>query len=291
MAMNFSEVTVSVMLKKNNGNTIAPNSGLSLLMQKVREAFRGVEFVVYSGGNKAWVYYPDEPYPMGYIGCGDFRTEVVGDDTYMVASRTITNDKYATYQDQHHMKMTVNINTAVRNAKRFLRNFSPREIARAHLSSVTDKAKDSQSSVGTEYRNAMRTLFDHESSQSNKMLTELRNLMDTGHEFIDASFGVELTTMFSLLDEYKSLRDKPVHCYFVRVFEKFGKQTFDVCMVDDIHTNTWNAKVSEDFQRYTDDLPEYIMGKLAMLNMVENGTYVDDVGYRADDSVFYVVRS
>jgi len=291
MAKDFNDVTVSVLLKENNGNTMAPNSGLSLLMQKVREAFRGVEFVVYSGGNKAWVYYPDEPYPMGYIGHGDFRTEVVGDAMYMVASRTITNDKYATYQDQHYMKMTINIATAIRNAKRFLRNFSPREIARAHLGGVTNKAKDSEGSAGSEYRNAMRKLFDHESNHSNKMLTELRNLMDTGHEFVDASFGAELTTMFSLLDEYKALKDKPIHCYFVRVFEKFGKQTFDVCMIDDIHTNKYNAKVSEDFQRYTDDLPEDIMGKLAMLNMVESDTYVDDVGYRADESVFYVVRS
>ncbi len=291
MAKNFSDVTVSVMLKDNNGNAMSPNSGLSLLMQKVREAFRGVEFVVYSGGKKAWVYYPDEPYPMGYIGYGDFRTEVVGDDTYMVASRTVTNDKYATYQDQHHMKMTVNIDTAVRNAKRFLRNFSPYEMARAHLAEATSKSQDSESGAGTEYRNAMRNLFDHESSQSNKMLTELRNLVDTGHEFVDAAFGADLTAMFKLYDDHKLVKDKPIHCYFVRVYERFGKQTFDVCMVDDMHTNRWNAKVSNDFQRYTDDLPDDIMGKLAMLNMVESGTYVDDVGYRADEGLFYVVRS
>jgi len=291
MAKNFSDVTVSVMLKENNGNTIPPTSGLSLLMQKVREAFRGVEFVVYNSGKKAWVYYPDEPYPMGYIGYGDFRTEVEGDAMYMVASRTITNDKYATYQDQHHMKMTINIATAVRNAKRFLRNFSPREMARANIKNAARKSQESEGGAGNEYRNAMRGLFDHESSQSNRMLTELRNLVDTGHEFIDASFGTELTTMFSLLDEYKSLKDKPIHCYFVRVFEKFGKQTFDVCMVDDLHKGAWHANVSTEFTRYTDDLPEDIMGKVSMLAMVENDTYVDDVGYRADEGLFYVVRS
>ena len=61
MAKDFSDITVSVVLKANHGKTIHPNSGLSLLMQKVREAFRGVEFVVYSSGSKAWVYYPNEP--------------------------------------------------------------------------------------------------------------------------------------------------------------------------------------------------------------------------------------
>ena len=290
-AGDFSKMTVRAMLKKNSGSTVSPNSGLSLLMQKVREAFRGVEFVVFSGGHKAWVYYPDEPYPMGYIGYGDFRTEVVGDAMYMVASRTITNDKYASYQDQHYMKMTVNIATAVRNAKRFLRNFSPREMARANIQNAASKSSESEGNAGNEYRNAMRGLFDHESSQSNRMLTELRNLVDTGYEFIDPAFGSELAAMFGLLDEYKSLKGKPIHCYFVRVYEKFGKQTFDVCMVDDLHKGAWHANVSTEFTRYTDDLPEDIMGKVSMLAMVESDTYVDDVGYRADEGLFYVVRS
>ena len=291
MAKNFSDVTVSYLLKnRNDGNAMSPNSGLSLLMQKVREAFRGVEFVVYNGGKKAWVYYPDEPYPMGYIGYGDFRTEVVGDDTYMVASRTITNDKYATYQDQHYMKMTGNISTAVRNAKRFLRNFSPREMARAHLGEVTSKSQESEGGAGTEYRNAMRTLFDHESSRSNKMLTELRNLVDTSHEFVDAAFGSELRTMFELLDNQKALKDKPIHMYFVRVFEKFGKQTFDVGTIDNVQKYSYQAELSNEFKRYTDDLPEEIMGKLSVLTMVENDSYVDDVGYRAAEGMFYVVR-
>ena len=291
MAKNFSDVTVSYLLKnRNDGNAMSPNSGLSLLMQKVREAFRGVEFVVYNGGKKAWVYYPDEPYPMGYIGYGDFRTEVVGDDTYMVASRTITNDKYATYQDQHYMKMTGNISTAVRNAKRFLRNFSPREMARAHLGEVTSKSQESEGGAGTEYRNAMRTLFDHESSRSNKMLTELRNLVDTSHEFVDAAFGSELHAMFELLDNQKALKDKPIHMYFVRVFEKFGKQTFDVGTIDNVQKSSYQAELSNEFKRYTDDLPEEIMGKLSVLTMVENDSYVDDVGYRAGEGMFYVVR-
>ena len=49
--------------------------------------------------------------------------------------------------------------------------------------------------------------------------------------------------------------------------------------------------VSTEITRYTDDLPEDIMGKVSMLAMVENDTYVDDVGYRADEGLFYVVRS
>ena len=48
--------------------------------------------------------------------------------------------------------------------------------------------------------------------------------------------------------------------------------------------------MSNEFKRYTDDLPEEIMGKLSVLTMVENDSYVDDVGYRAAEGMFYVVR-
>ena len=286
MGINFNDVTVADLDDTDLGQM---PSNLCLLKTKVSEAFRGVSFAK-MGQNRLWVYYPDEPYPMGYIGYGDFRTEVTGDDQYIVGSRTITNDKYGSHQDQHNMKMTVNVETAMRNARRFLRNFSPQEMAKSKLNTVCNQSQDSLSCAGNAYRNKMRELFDHESSRSNKMLTELRNLVDTGHEFVDASFGSELHAMFELLDNQKALKDKPIHMYFVRVFEKFGKQTFDVGTIDNVQKSSWQAEMSNEFKRYTDDLPEEIMGKLSVLTMVENDSYVDDVGYRAAEGMFYVVR-
>lgn len=286
MGMNFNDVMVADLDNTDLGQM---PSNLCLFKTKVSEAFRGVSFAK-MGENRLWVYYPDEPYPMGYIGYGDFRTEVSGDDQYIVGSRTIYNDKYGSYQDQHNMKMTVNIETAIRNARRFLRNFSPQEMAKAKLRAVSSQSQDSLDNISREYRNKMRQLFDHESSGSNKMLTELRNLVDTGHEFVDAAFGSDLHAMFELSDNQKALKDKPIHMYFVRVFEKFGKQTFDVGTIDNVQSISWRAEINNEFKRYTDDLPQEIMGKLSVLTMVENDSYVDDVGYRASEGMFYVVR-
>ena len=286
MGINFNDVTVADLDDTDLGQM---PSNLCLLKTKVSEAFRGVSFAK-MGGNRLWVYYPDEPYPMGYIGYGDFRTETVGEDQYMVGSRTITNDKYSSYQDQHNMKMTGNLDTALRNARRFLRNFSPQEMAKSKLRTVCSQSQDSLGDISTEYRNKMRELFDHESRNTNKMLTELRNLVDTGHEFVDAAFGSELRAMFELSDNQKALKDKPIHMYFVRVSEKFGKQTFDVGTIDNVQKSSYQVEMSNEFKRYTDDLPEEIMGKLSVLTMVENDSYVDDVGYRAAEGMFYVVR-
>ena len=291
MSISFIESTVTEITKDADGllDFCAP---LQTFMDRLQGVFRGVKFVKMRS-NKVWVYYPDEPYPMGYIGYGDFRTEVCGDDQYMVGSRKITNEKYGDYQDQFRMKMSGNMDTAIRNAKRFLRNFSPHEMAGANAKLLRSKANDAPEMLGNKFRKSMRELFDHETGSrtgafKGRMLTELRHLVDSDHGFVDGEFGHQLRQMFEAGDAWRESFLKTVDVYFVRVFEKFGKQTFQVIELDDVRD--YNPRVSDQFLTYTDDLPEDIMGKLAVLSMTEDGNYVDDVGMRVDEGMFYVVR-
>ena len=289
--IDFKERTVTAITKDADG-LLNASTELQTFMNRLQGVFRGVKFAKMMT-NKVWVYYPDEPYPMGYIGYGDFRTEVCGDDQYMVASRKITNEKYGDYQDQFRMKMSSNMDTAIRNAKRFLRNFSPYEMAGANAKLLRSKANDVPEMLGSKFRKSMRGLFDHEAgnrtgSFNGRMLTELRHLVDSDHGFVDGEFGHQLKQMFEMGDAWKESFQKTVNVYFVRVFEKFGKQTFQVTELDDVRD--YNPRVSDQFLTYTDDLPEDIMGKLAVLSMTEDGNYVDDVGMRVDEGMFYVVR-
>ena len=291
MGIDFKERTVTAITKDADG-LLDASTELQTFMNRLQGVFRGVKFVKMRS-NKVWVYYPDEPYPMGYIGYGDFRTEVCGDDQYMVASRKITNDKYGDYQDQFRMKMSGNMDTAIRNAKRFLRNFSPHEMAGANAKLLRSKANDAPEMLGSKFRKSMRELFDHETgnktgSFKGRMLTELRHLVDSDHGFVDGAFGHQLKQMFEMGDAWRESLNKTVNVYFVRVFEKFGKQTFQVTELDDVRD--YNPLISDQFVTYTDDLPENIMGKLAVLSMTEDGNYVDEVGMRVDEGMFYVVR-
>ena len=291
MGIDFKERTVTAITKDADG-LLDASTELQTFMNRLQGVFRGVKFVKMRS-NKVWVYYPDEPYPMGYIGYGDFRTEVCGDDQYMVASRKITNDKYGDYQDQFRMKMSGNMDTAIRNAKRFLRNFSPHEMAGANAKLLRSKANDAPEMLGSKFRKSMRELFDHETgnktgSFKGRMLTELRHLVDSDHGFVDGEFGHQLKQMFEMGDAWRESFHKTVNVYFVRVFEKFGKQTFQVTELDDVRD--YKPRISDQFLTYTDDLPEDIMGKLAVLSMTEDGNYVDDVGMRVDEGMFYVVR-
>ena len=291
MGIDFKERTVTAITKDADG-LLNASAELQTFMSRLQGVFRGVKFAKMMT-NKVWVYYPDEPYPMGYIGYGDFRTEVCGDDQYMVASRKITNEKYGDYQDQFRMKMSGNMDTAIRNAKRFLRNFSPHEMAGANAKLLRSKANDAPEMLGSKFRKSMRELFDHEVGNrtgafNGRMLTELRHLVDSDHGFVDGEFGHQLRQMFEMGDAWRESFLKTVDVYFVRVFEKFGKQTFQVTELDDVRD--YNPRISDQFLTYTDDLPENIVGKLAVLSMTEDGNYVDDVGMRVDEAMFYVVR-
>ena len=79
-------------------------------------------------------------------------TQEVGDDKYAVASRHITNDKYATYQDQHHMKTTVNLNTAVRNAEESVScvTWSPIELLKSQSASACNESQQSLSDTSNQ---------------------------------------------------------------------------------------------------------------------------------------------
>ena len=78
--------------------------------------------------------------------------------------------------------------------------------------------------------------------------------------------------------------------WFVRVYERMDQQMFDVIDIDNAESN-YNVEISDDVKRYTSDtLPEDIMQKLSVLNILQANDYVDDVGFSAGEGMFYVVR-
>ena len=79
-----------------------------------------------------------------------------------------------------------------------------------------------------------------------------------------------------------------VNMNFVRVYQRLGDQSFDVVPVDEV--NNWGCEVRQEVTRYTEDLPEDIAGRIAALSLMADKSYVEGVGYRVNESMFYVVR-
>lgn len=234
---------------------------------------------------KVYVYLPSDLYAMGWVGCNDYRifAEGSGTNTLGVYSHTITNDKYAIHNDQHHMLMSTNPKRAIKNALSHLRPYTPRELNNCFAYPVVRKVREVNDESREKVTKAEGAVTGHPQLQA-----ELRAMVASGYQFVDADFSSKVTAFLNEFDEY-ALSTPAVHMFFVRAYISNDQQMFDVTFLENAH-NSWNYKVSDEpAERYTSDtLPEHLTGKLSVLMMCELDEYVDGVGIRMNDGVFYV---
>ena len=63
-----------------------------------------------------WVYMDEQPFAMGYIGYGDWQTEVTGDSKFVVYAHTIINGKYS-YGDQQKIATSVHLDKVLKTQR------------------------------------------------------------------------------------------------------------------------------------------------------------------------------
>ena len=290
--IKVSEINKSFDLEKQQEarDNLASNLDLQDFMKEVRKAFRGVLFTPVAGDkSRVYVHMPNDPYVLGWIGYGDYQTTVSADQkSYTVYSKNIMNMKYGDYNDQHYMAMSINLDTAVRNAKKYLRPLTTKDMALDEydkMIKLSEKSKDKAELLRT---NAHMDLLRHSTSgKPNALVEYMRTLVSVGHEFTDKELEGSLLNYFKVEEEANVLKEKKVKTLFVRIHEKYGKQVFDVVSI--IKNPQRYGHIADTLTTYDKDkVPEDIMGKVSVLSMVDNGHWVDDVGYRVDATMFHV---
>ena len=238
-----------------------------------------------NSGTKVYVYLPSDLYAMGWVGCGDYRIEGGAiHNTIGVYSHTITNEKYAVATAfQHNMLMSTNPKRAIKNALAHLRPYRPEELAKLFAYDVATKVSQNDYVNKNKVNEAESSVTKHK-----QLYTELSALVSSGYEFVDADFGSKVTSFISEVDEY-NLQATDINMYYVRAYMLNDEQVFDTHLVTEAH-NTWRYEISPDpTRRYTSDtLPEFLSGKLSVLMMCDLDQYVEGVGIRMNDGVFYV---
>jgi len=237
-----------------------------------------------SNEQSLYVYLPNDLYALGWIGYGDYRIEGEGTHkTIAVYSHTITNEKYSSYSFQHNMLMSTNPKRAIKNALAHLRPYRPEELAKLFAYDVATKVSQNDYVNKNKVNEAESSVTKHK-----QLYTELSALVSSGYEFVDADFGSKVTSFISEVDEY-NLQATDINMYYVRAYMLNDEQVFDTHLVTEAH-NTWRYKISPDpTKRYTSDtLPEFLSGKLSVLMMCDLDQYVEGVGIRMNDGVFYV---
>lgn len=277
--------------KRFGDDHYSPQGRLLALKEALERTVRGLSFC-FRNSKSLYVYRQDCPYVLGWIGYGSFRDGNL-DKEWAVHSRTIVNGKYSKYGDNYHIKLTGKLSVALRNAKKYLRPYSPAELATVDLGNARHQVSEE---VDTLYRDA-RKMYDDlmngstyfSGTDASRLFTELRHLLTTNHTFVDPTFGTELQKFLEAFDTHKEYQRRDVPMWYVHVYERGDAQVCDVVSVSDIRKMT--PDVGAEWHRYLgDDVPEDIVGKVSVLNILEKYQYVEGVGLKAGEGMFYVAR-
>jgi len=286
----INEIETHDLIPIENIHKVETHSYLRMFMGKVREVYPKCQFSFGNSPNdngamSVHVYHDWKPISMGRIGYGNYR-DTGGEDTFMVASNRISNGKYSSGSPQYNMKMTKNMDVAVRNAKSFLRDLSNVELASSNSVLCRRSWGDTESTS----RGNIREKFERSVRNSDVVIRELQHLVTTGHEFLDAEFSNSITELLQAHKNHAEVKNSmSTKVIMVSVEQRPSGTCFELAHTEDISEfgALWHplGTFSEDTMQaeYSD-----VAGKLAVLQMCEVGQWVDGVGYKSTPTVHYV---
>ena len=275
--------------------------GLLDFAHKLTQQMKGYKVSVSEMHNMLYVYREGDNYVMGIIGYGDFQTSGDGNDRYAVWSPNIKNQKY-NYGLQQNMSLALKQDKAVKNAMKYIRPLTVEQTMKLSLrqchraaQEVVSKIRDNTGELRRELVNNFFDTGTYSTPKPNPLQRELKHLVESGYEFLDKDLGYKLHKMFGGLKELEAARQVVDNTFtFVEaIVSPTGRQMFRVHTDVDASTHySITRSVSElpDNTSVYDqhNLPDELAGKLSVLSMLELEGYVEGVGYRAADNVFYV---
>jgi len=272
------------------------NNGEQLLeefIQALKKHIRGIEFGVKNGNaSKVYAYMQGNVHAMGWVAYADYRHDPEQPTLmYTVCSHTITNAKYS-YGEQTHMYMSKNLDVGIRNAKRYLRNLTTKQIALADKDAIQvefRKPLKKTSETIDEKRNNVLPRYNSDSDNMKSLMGELKHLVAIEHEWVDQSYGEKLREFIKAFDEQQEMKHRTLDVVFVRAFNKLGKTMFETMEMLDMH-NYSNEPESEVVMYDNTTLPVELAGRISTLNMLGQGQYVEGVGLYHGDNMYYVVK-
>ena len=230
-----------------------------------------------------WIYHAYKPLCMGWIG-----VQGINDVKYIVGSRLIENNKYASYSDGHHTVTSKKMDVGLRSVRTYLRDPNVAEIAAIQSDSCRDKWCDTDATLARRMREARNHVV--RDTMVDNLLRELLVIESSGHKYINLEFGQRVTDFLDLhREKMEALKGRTTRMMMVSVEKDFhGNDLYLTALTDDI--SVFSPKWREHNQYTAETISEELMGKLSVLSMGQIDQYFDNVGYRATETCFYVVQ-
>ena len=257
---------------------------------RLRREMRGV-YTKTRDNTSAWVCMDNEPMALGWVGYGDYQTSKMGDPKYVVCARDIENMKYSDYTIQHNMRMATNIDTAIKHAKGHMRKYTTDDIAQVFakdvkraVNNIKDKARDEFNKAVT---NAGIKGSGYGDGSEKKLMVELFNMVHAGHKFVDTEVDTSIRTLMAKTKENDRFGKGVTPVNFLRTYKHYDGMRVDITRIADI-TGYRHEPMHEHKHTYlAQDLPDDFAGKVAVMSMCEDKHFVEGVGYRVNEAMFY----
>ena len=234
-----------------------------------------------------WVYSDGELMVRGWVGYGDFQSSRDGDKKFVVCARGISNGKYSDRHEQHYMKMSVNMSVALKAAKAYLNKYDVREIEATFRTTIRDLVSKKYTNAANKIANLVNNIgLSNYSRTKDRVFDELRHLVESGHNFSDPAFGAEVVELFEA-QRFLSSLGGTVPMDFIHIYPTPWETRADVVHIKD--ARGYPTNLYTEMQTWVaEELPESIMGKVAVMQMCTDEQYVEDVGYRINEHTFYL---
>ena len=254
----------------------------------------GRDRVMTSTQRSVFVYFPDEIFARGTIGYG-----LVGItrpcNKYFVSAHGITNKKVSDHRELHYTASSDNISRAMGFAKQYLKKYSTETVLKVTFDELSYLVKESLTAAFSNRHSKQRILERGLDSREGGLLAaELRHMVNIGYEFTNSDLAFEVKNYLFTVDEEKKQQTRKVVVTFVMV-DNLHKEFVVRKVPHPINLDTFSYDVMGLLQmsesaHYTEEtLPGEVLGAVSSLNILDSGQFVDGLGWRQSESIYYLV--
>jgi len=285
------ELVQSIKANENLGNE---NFGVLDMANDLEAAVRGLH-TARRCDSSMYVYRPQDTYIMGWICYADKLDGGDGERRYSVFSPNFHNSRYHGGERQH-MSSALHRAKGVKNAMKYLRPLTARQVIGQAQSGFHDKLAEVKDTAASAYIKVVNTgEFNLFPSSTYRMRTpsalqvELQTMLNSGHKFINKELEADLRASYSALEELADSRQLTDRKHtFVEAYTQGDSTRFRGFNNVDNDRSLYGMDEEATFDYAQEELPERILEGISVLAMVQVGNYVAGVGLKRADNVFYL---
>lgn len=245
-----------------------------------------------------WVCFPNETLPRGWIGYGHHHSFAdTTEDRYMLycLSLDVYRYRHDANNERKHMAFSTSFEGIIKRAKKALIPLTTKLVCYGHYDthcrSVRDYISTKTKAVQGAYKKVTGMGMSHGSIEvkSWPLLQEFEHLQRTGHKWISSSLQESAEKLVSsVYDRENAIANEDADMVYVWSDQnKIKLLQLGSCRVESVFKANLTNTVEFSYDRI-EDLPDGLHGKISMLQVVGDETFLPNVGTRIGYGYFLV---